>query len=373
MYDSNDILCAAIDSLDVWSIARRSVSISRFGGDSLSGAQAAFFADVPEFTPDQAQAVVEFVRGGGSAMFFVGPSAAAENYNERFAGFLPGRIEKAVGQVGLEAGGFVAVGDIDHPYLAGLFPQPADYPPVIIQRYYTMSRLAGDQEAVFSSPQGEPIILARNFGPEGGRIVLAGTTASVEWNNLATTSLFLPVITRVCLAAGQRQGSDETFSVGSAVRISPAVQTGEKSALNVTMPDGTVELIPFDGGSNVVFTKTDRPGIYRWEATSPQGRGDESAAVGAFAVNPDGSESDIVGIVPQTVVSRIGDEATNIYFGGSLDEVNASAASAAGGVNLWDRLIAVVIVLLVVEAVVANRFRKGDAPSPASISLAAVK
>ncbi|MDY7010568.1 MAG: VWA domain-containing protein [Planctomycetota bacterium] len=396
MYDPARTLRVALDSSDIWSIRRRTVGIDRFAKGSLTGAQAVFFADVPSFTVAQAEAVVDFVRNGGSAVFFLGPAARASNYNKRFAGVLPGRIEKAVGQVGLEARGFGAVKNLRHPYLAGLFEQETDYPEIVIHRYYRLERLTGDHRNVLSSPDfgelsragGDPIISVRDFG--AGRVVLAGTTASVEWNNLATTSLFLPIVTRICLSSGERLGADNTFSADSAVTIKPGVKITGESVLNVTMPDGAIEVLPFRAGSDPVFTKTDQPGIYRWKVLEATGRNNSQPgnnvtdgppgrppvrAEGAFAVNPDGLESNLLSVKPAALVEHLkraadeaGDEPPEIYFGGTLEGVHAAAADAAAGDNLWDRLLVVVIVLLVVEAVAANRFRRGAAPSPAHLN-----
>ncbi len=377
VYDSADMLAVAMDSVDVWSIRRRTIQADQFGAPGAPGLAeggagfqpvAVFFTDVPSFTVAQADAVVDFVRNGGSAMFFLGPAVKASNYNERFSGFLPGRIGKAVGQVGLEAGGFGAVKNLRHPYLTGLFETEADYPEIIVQRYYTMSRLVGDHETVLSSPAGDPIISARDFG--AGRVALATTTASVEWNNLATTSLFLPIVTRICLSAGERLGADNTFNADSVVTISPDVKIapGAPGVINVTMPDGAIEILPFDTGTDPVFTKTDQPGIYRWKVAA-------DGTEGAFAVNPDGVESNLLSVTPAALVEHIrsaadkaGDEPPDIYFGGTLEGVHAAAAAAAAGDNLWDRMLVIVIVLLVVEAVVANRFRRGDKPTPAHLN-----
>jgi hypothetical protein len=357
---SSHTLAAALDSVDVWSIRRRTVRIDRFGKNSLTGVQVVFFADVPEFTADQAAAVVEFVRSGGSAVFFLGPAVKTSNYNERFAGMLPGRIAQAIGQVGMEAQGLRAVKNLRHPYLEGLYETPADYREVIIQRYYRMERLIGDHEVVLSSPAGDPILSTRDFG--SGRVILATTTAGREWNNLATTNLFLPMVTRICFEAGEHLGADNTFSAGSAVTIRVEGVVG-KSAVNITMPDGAVEVLTISDGSEAVFTKTNQPGIYRWLVAA-------DGPAGAFAVNPAGVESDLSAIAPEALAETIKSQnaEAGVYFGGTLDDVHKSAAEAAAGDNLWDRLLAVVILLLVIEAIVANRFRRGDKPTPAHLN-----
>ncbi len=375
-YDPAWMLQVGLESARAWSIKTKTLSAGRFGAKSLAGAQAVFFADVPSFTVEQAQAVIDFIRGGGSAVFFLGPAAKAKNYNERFAGVLPGRIGKAVGQVGLDARAVTAVRNLRHKYLAGLYETPADYPEVIIQRYYRLEGGPGDHETILSTPAGEPIISERNFG--SGRMVLSATTASREWNNFATSALFLPMMMRICFTAGERLGGDNNFVAGDVVKIRPRAELTGKSAVNVTMPDGTIEVLTLGtgpAGPVASFAKTDQPGIYRWKVVSAGRPGRPGDLAGAFAVNPDGAESDLVGIAPTALAGEIKQSAEraglkppDVYFGKTLDEVHAAAADAAAGDNLWDRLLAVVILLLVVEAVLANRLRRGAEPTPAHLN-----
>ncbi len=366
-YDHAAMLAAALDSAESWSIRRRTVMSDRFDAKSLTGAQVVFFADVPEFTAEQAAAVVRFVRSGRSVVFFLGPAAKASNYNERFAGMLPGRIAQALGQVGMEASGLRAVKNLRHRYLAGLYETPAEYPEVIIQRYYRLERLIGDHETVLSSPAGDAIISARDFG--AGRVILATTTAGTEWNNLAATTLLLPMVTRICFASAEHLGADNTFIAGSAITIRPVEDVTGKSAVNVTMPDGSVEVLTVRAGSEAVFTKTNQVGIYRWDLISEKSSGPNRQS-GAFAINPAGVESDLSVIAPGALAEAIKsrDAEAGVYFGGTLEDVHKSAADAAAGDNLWDRLLAVVILLLVIEAVIANRFRRGSELTPAHLN-----
>jgi len=358
---------------EAWSVRLRTIQADAFAPAALAGAQAVFCADVPRFTPDQAGALRAFVRRGGTAVFFLGPSIDARNYNDVFAGgeaakdwLLPGRIGQAVGQVGPEAKAVRAARNLRHRYLTGLYETAEEYPPVIVQRYYRFARRLRDAETILSTPEaGHPIASSRRFG--AGRVVLFATTASVEWNNLATTALMLPMVTRMALEAGEGLGGEHTHPAGTAVAIRPTAALPEKAAVNVKTPDGDVEVLPLKPGPDgpaAVFTRTARPGIYEWQVA---GLGPEvPGGAGAFAVNIDGSESDLAAVPASRVAAAV--RPADLYHGRTLAEVHEAAAEAAGGDPLWDRFLAVVILLLVVEAVVANRFRRGTEPVPAHVS-----
>jgi hypothetical protein len=152
-----------------------------------------------------------------------------------------------------------------------------------------------------------------------------------------------------------------------------------RSAVNVTLPDGAIEVLPLinpapgsmpagAGGPSVVFDKTQQSGLYHWQVANadPAAEG----ARGAFAVNPDGTEFDLARVEPEALARIVdpdaaarGQKSANLYFGATLEEVHHAAETAAAGDNLWDRCLFVVILLLVLEAVVANRFRPGAEPT----------
>jgi hypothetical protein len=223
----------------------------------------------------------------------------------------------------------------------------------------------GEVARVLSTPDGEPIVSVKPFG--AGRVVLAATTASAEWNNLSTTPLFLPLVTRICLEAGQRLGGDHTYPAGAEVTIRPPSPPPGKAAVNVTLPDGTVEVLPLapgKAGPEAAFTQTAAPGLYRWQvAGAPP---DAEGLRGAFATNPDGAETDLTSAPSAAVAAAV--RPAEMYVAGSLDEVNAAAAQAASDEEWWPPLVAVVVLLLVVESVVANRFRRGAEAVPAHLN-----
>ena len=354
-----------------WSVQAQAIPAAQLSETSLAGAQVAVFADVPTFTAAQALVVEKFVRAGGTAVFFLGPATNVADYNDRFVqkvrdfgGLLPARLDKAVGQVGLMAAALKAAKNLEHRYLAGLYESPDEYPDVLVQRYYRLAGGVAAAETVLAAPTGEPIVSAKAFGE--GRVILFATTASPEWNNLATTPLFLPLLARICLEAGDRLGREHTYPEGAAVTIRPGMRLPARAAVNVTTPDGKVDPLPLlndQGGPSAMFTRTAQSGIYQWSVAGAD-RAEEGSR-GSFAVNGDGAECDLSSVSVAAVQADI--SPAQLFSGGTLEEVNAAAAQAAAGENLWAPFVALVILLLVVEAVVANRHR----PDPALANLPA--
>jgi len=78
--------------------------------------------------------------------------------------------------------------------------------------------------------------------------------------------------------------------------------------------------------------------------------------------NPDGAESDLSAVDAEALAAAV--RPAQLLHGSTVEEVHAAAAEVSAERHLWDRLVAVVILLLVVEAVVANRFRRGAEPVP---------
>jgi hypothetical protein len=374
---ASSMLCLALDPYGredrPWPIRSGVVESPRFGQQDLDEADIAFFCEVPRLTAAQVQAVEQFTRNGGTSVFFVGPDVDAASYNEMLVqqipaegGLLPGRLEKAVGDVG-PAAGSVALGavDVEHPFFAGLYDSPADYLTVLVQRYYRISPSSNPGRCVVRLANGDPLVQVKSFG--AGRVVLCTTTCGPAWSNLPITGLFLPMVARMSLAARRELNADPTYLAGAQVTIRPpligqdAAGAGEKLFVNVTPPQkaGTVAVVanlplkPTDQGLSATFADTDEVGPYRWKV-SREAAGQTPA--GSFAVNPYGPETQIEPIRPADFARAMkARQFQRVYVAATLAEVNALASAQSTGRNWWDVLLAATILVFVFEAVIANR------------------
>ena len=369
-----------VDDTRPWSITTETVEAEQFGPASLNGMDVAFFCDVPTFTAAQAEGIRQFAAEGGTVMFFLGPDVSAENYNLRFmqeirdeGGLLPGRLAEPFGEVGPAAGGVVADWvDHEHPFFKGLYSSPADYLSVIVQRYYRLQASARAAQTLIRLENGDPLLSVKRFG--AGRVVFCATGASRRWSNLPLTGLFLPMVARVSLLSRREIGADEDFAVGAQVPLRPDLprDSGADASLDVFPPKDngkpanivTVPVQKTPEGHVATFAGADRPGIYEWKLSAGSDR-----TAGAFAVNPSGIECQLESFPSEAFERAMSAlKVQRFYVAGDLDEVNAAAAAGAKGHNWWDLLVVLAILLLVVESVVANRFRRGSPEVPAHLN-----
>ncbi len=349
-----------------WPIRAKTIDADKFAPDSLKNVDTVFFCEVPSFSTQTAQAIGQFAATGGTVVFFLGPGVRVENYNQRFfqadGGLLPGKLAAPVGQVGsgAEALGVDKVA-MTHPLFQGLFENTSDYLKTLTQRYFKLEVSPGAGEVLMRLANGDPLLVERRVGE--GRILWCTTTASPRWTTFPTTGLFLPVMVRAALMGGQRRSVDESYtaSLPVTIRLPQTDSAGEK--IRVTLPAQPAKPkfrdVTADEKGVVRFVDTHDPGVYRWEAVGVDagaaGLLQESAA-GAFVVNPYGPESQLDAYTSgelKAALTRRGLQ--RVYIGSSLEEIQTAATKDSQGRNFWDVLIVLVVVLLVAEAVVANR------------------
>ncbi len=370
-----------------WPIRPKIVQAGDLTASDLEAADIAFLCDVPGFTPAQAEAIAAFTRTGGTTVIFLGPAARPDNYNEVFVqqitaegGLLPGRLERAVGEVGPDADS-VQIGqvDIEHPIFAGLYETHADYLSVLVQRYVRFSPSARPGRTLVRLANGDPLIQAKPFG--SGRAVLCTTTAGPRWSNLPVTGLFLPMVARMSLLARRELHGDGMVLAGSQVTIRPDLSglgtaaAGGQLMVNVFPPTRGGETVPqptdlplaaTDEGHIATFEATEELGLYRWKVIR-RGGGLADGPGGEFAVNPFGPECKL-DAMPAGAFRRAlaAGGLERAYVAPSLDAVHAAAAAESEGRNWWDLLLAVVILVFVFEAIAANR-RGAESGVPAHL------
>ena len=395
-----------------WPIVPNVIEAAQFKEDDLKGMDIAFFCEVASFQEAQVEAVAKFVRDGGTAAFFLGPEVQIDNYNQLFVhnprvesiraegGLLPGKLLPAVGEVGPDA---PALGlntvDIQHRYFAGLYQNKLDYLSVLVKRHFPLAPSMRPGNTLMQLANGDPLLQVKDFGK--GKVLLFTTTASPKWTNLPTRALFLPLVVRAGLFARQEQGNP-IHTAGKQVTIRPQEMGGQigddmKRKIEVTLPTeegAAVRTVPVplefskSDGYFGTFRDTTRLGLYRWQVAVP---GLERGASGAFAVNPPPEESQLEPIgaweakaiqAQKTGDARkywqvIGDNfkramkdrgIEQVYVGGSLAEAQEAARGAANDRPWLDYVVMMVVLLLVFEAIVANRKKLTEEAVPAYLN-----
>jgi hypothetical protein len=359
-----------------WPIALRphqAIDAAKFAAEDLAGMDAAFLCDAPALTDRQAAALENFAAGGGTVAIFLGPNILAENYNRLLqagpgagGNLMPGFLGAPVGDVDPQAGGkaFARL-DTKHRLLADLYKADSEYPPIQVRRYFPVSLAPGQVEVPIRHPNatvdpaGDPLLIVKRLGR--GQVILCATSASPVWSNLCSRAVFLPMAFRMSLSAASEHLGAGTYAPGDNVGIPARLRKWpDRPAVNVTMPNGKVQRVAAGGNAEptFVFTRTTQLGRYDW--TAEGAAADEPGASGLFVVSPSPAECDLTPVEHEAMKRAIaGRGVRNVYVGSSLPAPGAPAQAAVSMEHRWwDVLLSIVVLLLVVEAVVANRFRR---------------
>ncbi|MCL2700654.1 MAG: BatA domain-containing protein [Phycisphaerae bacterium] len=378
--DGTTYLKPALDGLRnvnrPWSIEPDVIDIADFGPEALTNASMLLLNEVDHFTDEQAQCVIDFVDAGGTALFFLGPECDVANYNKMFyddlgiAGMgplLPGKIGGAQGDVGPGAmAEDVELMDLTSPFLAGLYPNAESYRVMMVNRYYTIEDVVAPASAIMTLRSGSPLVATRPFGK--GRAVVFPTTASPRWSNFCAggSPVFFSMLYRMALAAPQQMQSQQIFLAQTNVPISTGPLRADSSRPNtvtfaVTTPDKkilplTAELDNATGYTVRLSKENALPGVYTWTLQDAPDDLATRRSEGAFAVNPDGDESFLLALGTEEMQNACDDRDFNtVFVGSSLKDVQERAAEASQGAPWWDKFLPLVILLLIVEALIANR------------------
>ena len=366
-----------------WPIRRETIEADQFASTSLAQKDVAFFCGVASFTEEQAAAIADFARGGGTVVFFLGPAVRADNYNQRFGppaegaagktlNLLPGQVLDAVGEVGPEAQARrVKTIKLDHPYFADLYDTKGEdeYRNIQVWRYFRLKRSPTGQ-SLLTLENRDDLLLLKRFG--SGRVMLCATTASPEWTTLPLNWLFVPMTNRASLLA-RKETVDRVYRAGAKVTLLPTGGGLDPSAfIKITPPAGEpvrVKVRQTKAGFGIDHVARD-VGTYRWEVLRAKVEEGHKEIVHSFVVNPDGKESDLRAYRQEPFVQHMKRQGMGrVYVGDSLGAVYAAALKDAQGTNWWDVLLAFAIVVLVVEAAVANRsVRKDEILIPAHLN-----
>ncbi|MCP4375672.1 MAG: hypothetical protein GY794_05795, partial [bacterium] len=342
-----------------WSISPRVVNATDFKPRDLIGIDAVFAANVPKFTPPQAAALAELLSSGGTLMLFLGPNVEPEQYNRVFgADILPGKILQAVGQVGPDADAVgVTTVDTADPYLKGLFKERSDYLSPLVKRYFRMDRTGRGSTVLMGLANRDPLMLTKRIGQ--GRITVCATAVSGQWSNFmgSGANVIVSMVIRACLLAPRDTSPADSYLWGAQVPISP--KGTKRGSIKVTLPptrgsEQKTVTLNLNPRGQATFTNTEQTGIYHWQSTGADAN--KPGNSGSFAINPNGSESDLRGYSTaefRNMISKSG--LKGVYVGQTLRDVTAVAVSDAQPAEWWDVVCIIVILLLVVEALVANR------------------
>jgi hypothetical protein len=234
----------------------------------------------------------------------------------------------------------------------------------VTRQWWRVTPHDGDEQVVLASAQGgDPLVLERPVGRNGGRVVVWCTSADGAWNNWPLMPNFVPLVNETVfhLSSAGSEPAQRRITAGAPIEWSAPADPRVTSAA-ITRPDGKV--VPRQpslsaGRQRLTYNDTAEPGLYtlRFEPTSiPQ--------PAYFAVNIDRRELD-----PATLTEADYAWLQRRKFIDARIRPQDLATAVGGtspGAELWRWLAPGVLALLVFETVMTRRMVRLQAPAQTS-------
>ena len=377
-----------------WSIKPTYRGIDQVQAAALRDFSAVFLCDVPRIAVPLADALAAYAKssagaasggggsgggGGGRLIWILGPSVDSANYNQTLVprGLLPAPLAQPLvaakalplDWVDIRSGLFMNLFDNQDPFRTAL----------IMGRWSLAGDPATNPAAAAPTPpagrilarlsDGSPLFLRHSaVGPaDTGRIYTLLTTPAADWSNLGGTVLLVPLATRMALGDYQEDAAFATsFDTGQLVPLHiPAMEIADPSALrrlsvDITTPgSGVLNVKPtvVDNAAQWLFDRTADPGTYTWKSS-------DSRYTGTFVVNPPGDEADLLPADLTTLARESSppgppadSPAPPTLIANTVPELLAQLAHRGEGASLTPGFLAIVLMLAVLEALMANRHR----------------
>ena len=332
-----------------------------------------FCVNLPALGADAAERLAASISGGGRVVWICGDNVRPEAYNEmnKQAGgqLLPAPLVdvRSPRPKDNRDSWHIAFLDKNHPVLSRLAEPPSLYESVLVTKHVRMAVEESAARVLARLDDGEPLILERNVGR--GKTLMLGTSVHVNWSNLPLRPIFLPLMTGLTFDLAAVEQARSSLIAGQPIVLhvaqpSPAEQgngTGDaqpgaavphSAMVEVVPPSGETLRLPTTGGGDLPefrYSNTHDIGIYLLrvlDAAHPRPI--------AYAVNFDPDESDPTKITQDELRRRLG--GAPLVFAANPDNLSGTFAALREGKSLWGLFLTAVLVGLVFETFLSNRF-----------------
>ena len=290
----------------------------------------AVLLNVGDLSTAQAEAVEEYVNNGGSLLLAPGDRVNPDIFNRQFAEIAPATIGSQ-GQLGIDD--YLVIADFDrrHPILR---PLDSDWL-ARFQGHWSLSAHA-ESDVLMQFDNTEPALLERKVG--NGKVILFASSLDLEWNNLALQGLFLPFVHETLRHLVQSEKKQGSYDIGESFSLDP---TGEGQSVQAMTPSGDDIVFAND---DFVVTATE-PGLISVNVDQVDYR---------YAVNILPEESDFTRAAVATLYDSIINPDTDIT---QSREVRTAQLieELERPQRMWWWILVSVMLLILAEAVVANR------------------
>ncbi|MCL2640368.1 MAG: hypothetical protein FWD53_05950, partial [Phycisphaerales bacterium] len=329
------------------------------GSGMFAGYGAVFVCDVPQIADELADGLAKYVKAGGRVVWVLGPSVNAAGYNDVLLGKRGGERELLPGSLGepqnSAIGAVVDWVDLKSDVFANLFESQEPFRSVVVTGRWSLNGGVARGRALGKLADGSVLVTQHGeSGGGGGEVYTLLTSPSTAWSNLGATVLMVPLVSRMAMGDSGKVRGETSVVVGDGLHI-PVGGGGRGGAIDVKTPmDGVINVRPQTLGERTVwwFDRTQTEGTYTW-------RGMDGKQTGMFVVNPPGEEVELLPCDVEALAREVG---TNrpVIIAGSATELLDQLEQRSEGTTLMPGVLAMVLMLAVVEAMMANRYRPSE-------------
>jgi hypothetical protein len=348
----------------------------KFTPPDLNQYQAICMLNVRNPDHDTWDKLASFVKqGGGLAVIPGGEELNRAAYNDEAAAqrLLPGRLMQVV-KAKTDAGVVWKEGGFTHPIMAAVREwsmQNVDFQQLhpAATRYWEVERHPGTDVyavALYDDAKSRPALLERSFGGTSktrGRVLLLTTpmdrshlSGPQPWNEYLKTWFYQALAKKtIGYLAGDAEEANFNYLSGQTVTI--ALRPGDRSARytlqgpGLSAAESVVSRV--DNARELALTQAVTPGNYNL-------RDDTGKPMAHFSVNPPPDESQLAQVPAEQIEALLG-AGSVLPLGHGVNLHDAMQGHWKQPVELFPWLMLLVLLLLVVENLLANKFYRREA------------
>ncbi len=322
--------------------------------ESLEKYKVVYCVNLPALNAAAADRLAAYVTGGGRVVWLCGDNVVPDAYNrmnEQSGGRL---LPAALVDVGVpnakDSRDSWHIGFLDkkNPVLARLVEPPSLYESVLVFKRVRMATADGPTSVLARLDDGEPLLVERRV--DKGRVLMFGTAAQTQWSNLPLRPIFLPLIAQLTFELAEVEQARADVIAGRSLVLDPSLSsTSGSSEIEVASPGGERLRLKCDGATPFRYAGTFDIGVYvlrRLDAPSSQPT--------AYSVNFDPEEAEPAAIDRKELEERFGD--APVIFAENADDLSSTFALLREGKSLWTAFLSAVLIALVFETFLSNRF-----------------
>ncbi|MCY4263952.1 MAG: VWA domain-containing protein [Gammaproteobacteria bacterium] len=306
----------------------QSVETAELGIAELMQSDVVVLLNVGDLSNSQAEAIADYVFAGGSLLLAPGDRVEPGLFNSQFEELTPALLQ----QEQANRDDYLVIADYDrrHPVLQ---PLEGDWT-ARFEGHWTLLPQA-DAEVLMQFDNAEPALVEKAHGE--GRVMLFASSLDLEWNNLALQGLFLPFVHETLRHLVKTEFGQGAYRVGDIINLDSSFASSE-----LVVTDSMGRNVPLTSSTSLVATK---PGIYRVSG---------EAGSRNYAVNILPEEAEMSKIAAVTLYDEVINPETSPIQSRKV-RTTMLMEELEQPQRLWWYLLALVMLLLLAEAVIANR------------------